>query len=355
MNPETKAQEGQTAETASRITALENALAELKASVATLNIERISTLKPVEKLREPLPSATGLLDQFYDMDSIQGVTLAKGIPEYAEADRNPVPALEDREYYYPNQDLDYWLSGLRDFLRVRGELRKVGAVLAADASVLEIGAASGRVMRHFAAHGEGQRLHCCDVNYNHVDWINRHLPEIFAFQNTSFPVLPIADNSYDLVTAFSVFTHIDELEGAWLMEINRILKPGGHAYITVQSERVWDILKNGSKPYDIEFQTVDGRKKTLTASGQFLYSHLKTNQHVLRDWVIDESLFAQPMPEPRVVFRFNTGVVYNTCTFHSVEFMRDNWGKVFDWVDFFPAASSFQDAVLLRKRRNPGS
>ena len=43
------------------------------------------------------------------------------------------------------------------------------------------------------------------------------------FQNTILPHLPIEDNSLSLVTAFSVFTHIDDLDLAWIAELRRIL------------------------------------------------------------------------------------------------------------------------------------
>lgn len=333
-----------------QVSALTHKEADLRHQLAGINIERISTLKPAHALSEPATSIAGFLHQLYDDDSVNGVELLESIESYAAKDTFPIPSLSDREHYYPNQDLDYWLSGLRDYLRVRQELKRLGKDLSAGSKVFELGAASARVTRHFAAQAPELNATCCDVNYNHVEWVSTHLPTVTAFQNTSFPILPIEDRSFDLVTAFSVFTHVDELEGAWLMELNRILKPGGYAYITVQTERVWDMLKDGEKPYDITFRGLDGREEVRQAGGIFLYHHLKSNNHILPVWNITPELFANPMPQHKVVFRFNNGVVYNTCTFHRLDFLQSQWGKIFEWVDFFPGASSFQDAVLLRKR-----
>ena len=39
-----------------------------------------------------------------------------------------------------------------------------------------------------------------------------------VFQNHSIPTLPLPDASIDLITAFSVFTHMEGMETAWLME-----------------------------------------------------------------------------------------------------------------------------------------
>lgn len=350
MNTNDEAVQAELKSLREQLSRLSQSEAELRYQLAGINIERISTLKPAHALSEPAPSIAEFLHQLYDDDSINGVELKNSIEGYAANDKYPIPALADREHYYPNQDLDYWLSGLRDYLRIRQELKKLGNDLSPGGKVFELGAASARVTRHFAAQAPDLKATCCDVNYNHVEWVSSHLPTVTAFQNTSFPLLPIEDRSFDLVTAFSVFTHVDELEGAWLMELNRILKPGGYAYITVQTERVWDILKDGEKPYNITFRGLEGQQEIRQAGGIFLYQHLKSNNHILPDWDITPELFAHPMPKPKVVFRFNNGVVYNTCTFHHLDFLKSQWGKIFEWVDFFPAASSFQDAVLLRKR-----
>ncbi|MEZ5881798.1 MAG: methyltransferase domain-containing protein [Nitratireductor sp.] len=51
------------------------------------------------------------------------------------------------------------------------------------------------------------------------------------------------DNYFDLVTAFSVFTHIDVFETAFVAEIRRILKPGGLACLTVLDNSTWTSLR----------------------------------------------------------------------------------------------------------------
>ena len=62
-------------------------------------------------------------------------------------------------------------------------------------------------------------------------------------QNHALPHLPIEDGSTALVYGFSVFTHIDEFETAWLAEIRRILRPGGVAYLTINSDDTWKSLE----------------------------------------------------------------------------------------------------------------
>lgn len=244
-------------------------------------------------------------------------------------DTLPLPALEDREYYHPGRELDYWLSGLRDYYRVRQELDNIGKPLQQDQCLFELGAASGRALRHFACQSDATlRLSCADLNANHVEWVSKYLPpDIAAFQTSALPHLPLEDHSQDVVTAFSVFTHIDEYETAWLMEIKRVLRPGGVAYLTYQSDRTWHSLHEG----------------------HFLYQHLKNNQSKLGGGEITPMIFEQPMPQEKVVFRFMDTNVYNTVVFHADSFIRARWGRLFSSIKIVPGAHEFQDVVLCVK------
>ncbi len=44
------------------------------------------------------------------------------------------------------------------------------------------------------------------------------------------------DGSFDLIWAVSVFTHLAETWSAWLLELHRVLKPGGILLATFMGE-----------------------------------------------------------------------------------------------------------------------
>src|SRR2546422_521375 len=47
------------------------------------------------------------------------------------------------------------------------------------------------------------------------------------------PPLPFADRQFAVVYALSVFTHLPEpLQNAWMQEIRRVVRPGGHVILT---------------------------------------------------------------------------------------------------------------------------
>ncbi len=308
-----------------RLEALEAALPRASA----INIAAVCSIRPGRPLVEPIGQVTALEQQDTTIDHFAGIEEPVDWRAAMQKDTWPVPALEDREHYFPGQDLDYWLSGLRDYKRMCQELEKVGSPLKKGDRIFDFGAASGRVLRHFLAqHPEPLELACADVNENHVAWVAQHLPQIEATQCHSIPSLPYEDNRFDLVSAFSVFTHMDEWETTWLAELRRILKPGGYAWLTVQTEQTWATLN----------------------PDHFLFQHLYNNRHILKEGTVNAEMFAAPMPKDKVVFTFSNNVVYNTCTFQSIEYCRRVWGRYFEVVDFLPRGSDFQDVFLLRKR-----
>ncbi len=95
-------------------------------------------------------------------------------------------------------------------------------------SVYELGCGTARLLRHFR-YINGVRLVGSDVNSQMIEWCQANLPEMEFYHNELTPPLTFAqDNSFDLILASSVFTHIPlETQELWLAEMQRILRPGG--------------------------------------------------------------------------------------------------------------------------------
>lgn len=98
---------------------------------------------------------------------------------------------------------------------------------------LDFGCGCGRVSRALlrlapsAPTAPGLRISGVDVDRPAVEWCRRHLPGSFTV-GSALPPLALPDNSFDLVYAVSVFTHLDEpRQDFWLAEIIRLLRPGG--------------------------------------------------------------------------------------------------------------------------------
>jgi ubiquinone/menaquinone biosynthesis C-methylase UbiE len=95
--------------------------------------------------------------------------------------------------------------------------------------VLDFGCGSGRLLRQFLDEARLAEFHGSDIDEEVVSWTRSHLcPPIANVRvNSGKPPLDYPDDHFDLVMALSVFTHIADGWSDWLLEIRRVLKPGG--------------------------------------------------------------------------------------------------------------------------------
>jgi SAM-dependent methyltransferase len=112
-----------------------------------------------------------------------------------------------------------------------------------DKRALDFGCGAGRVLRHFAAEAELGEFTGCDIDAASIDWAAAHLsPPFRFFRNQLEPPLELAEQSLDLVWAMSVFTHISDTWADWLLELRRLLAPGGMLIASFLGEGIWDAL-----------------------------------------------------------------------------------------------------------------
>jgi SAM-dependent methyltransferase len=103
------------------------------------------------------------------------------------------------------------------------------------AHVLDFGCGAGRVLRHLPeVVGETGALHGVDIDGPSIAWLQANTsPPLHATCCDEKPGLPYPDGQFDLVYAMSVFTHLVEHWAGWLLELRRVLKPGGVLLATV--------------------------------------------------------------------------------------------------------------------------
>lgn len=257
----------------------------------------------------------------------QDLLNGKCITEYAAKDKFPIPRPVDREGYSPNQDGNYWMSGLADYLKIAKIARKYQIDIR---RFFDFGCASGRVVRHFCAQSDIPEIWGSDINARHIRWLTEHLPNrVKPIFNHCVPSLPIEDNYFDVVSAFSVFTHIDTFETAWIAELRRILRPGGIAYLTVHNEDTWEILRR-------EIDNLENR---------LVQSVLKVDPNFADD-------VRKPLPDKRIVYRFQDYGPYRAQVFHSNNYLQKTWGRFMDIKEILPRRHVRQTVVVLQKPTN---
>lgn len=275
-------------------------------------------------IRRPLLENPGLPREFYPGPVNTGEHLQyynrPEVVELIQSDEMPIPATVDRENYYDDRHLEYWISGYVDWSKMKPFFSRSDG----RERYLDFGGSTGRVSRH-ATRDPRHEVWLCDINANWISWIDRHFNRpIHAFQNRIQPALPIEDRYFDLVSAYSVFTHLDQDEMAWLLELRRIVRPGGYLYLTVLDENVWDRLKD--------------------PAWAWLLSSISRGKN-------DEYL-AQRCKEPlneRVVLEYSDAEAYNINTFLPRTYLEKKWGPLFSQIQFFNDHHNYQTVVVLKK------
>lgn len=98
-----------------------------------------------------------------------------------------------------------------------------------DKRLLDFGCGAGRLLRQILDWAEIAEVHGSDLDEPMVTWARANLsPPVAGIELNGFdPPLAYEDDYFDVVTAFSVFTHLGTNWADWLLEVRRVLKPGG--------------------------------------------------------------------------------------------------------------------------------
>lgn len=306
----------------------------------------MATLPSIRKkssdLDNVLPPVKDMLTEdntMFHYTDIDGNQVAIDFRELAARDPHPIPMPVDREGYGTVEfSPRFWATGYSDWCNVKTAIDRFmpnqirpGEQL----RLLDFGCASGRVLRHvhtFA--GDTTDIWGCDFAPENVNWIKRYLPgDIKMFLNNANPHLPFTDGYFDVITAFSVFTHIDLFEDAWLLELRRITKPGGLLYLTTQNDAAWPLINE--RPASM--------KHMERANG------IDGNPHVSTE------LFANAMPQDRLVFRMSKDDNYNCNVWVTNEYIREQWSRYFDVHHIADNGhTNFQSPVIMSPKTDSG-
>lgn len=120
-----------------------------------------------------------------------------------------------------------------------------GLSITAATRVLDFGCGWGRMLRFFLNRVDAANLYGVDVREESVA-LARQLNPFSSFSKVeALPPTDFEDDSFDLVMAYSVFSHLNETASrAWIREMARILKPGGLAILTTQGRSFLDFVES---------------------------------------------------------------------------------------------------------------
>lgn len=232
-----------------------------------------------------------------------------------------VPPKELRYRYFDHSDELYLKSGVDEAARMRELLVECG--VQQDAKILDFGCASGRILAHLCAHYPN--VTGVDIDSRCVEWILAHLPRtIKAAPVTSFASLPLEDRSFNVIIARSVFTHIRDRALMTLMELHRILKPGGIALVSISDDFTWKQYRDGPSWFD------KGSYFDLIGLSPEV---MQSNENIPGDYFVH-------------------GVGYYSMIFYRRSYIQEVWGRFFDVLNITPLYPAYtpQSVVIMRKR-----
>ncbi|MEA2298293.1 MAG: hypothetical protein QOF77_1229 [Solirubrobacteraceae bacterium] len=122
--------------------------------------------------------------------------------------------------------------------RGREQWALIKSLLGADRDLtgrraLDFGCGVGRILRPAAEADPECELWGCDIDGPSIEWLRARCPTLELRRNGAWPPLDMPDGHFDLIWAFSVFTHLTDAWSAWILELHRLLKPGGRLIATV--------------------------------------------------------------------------------------------------------------------------
>jgi SAM-dependent methyltransferase len=146
----------------------------------------------------------------------------------------PIPGYWARLLVAGSADIPGFLElGRRGFDCIRETLERNGTPIGGLKDVLDFGCGCGRVIRFWNGFAD-TRICGTDINTYLVEACQRCVPFASISKNSMVAMLDYANQSFDLVYAFSVFTHLDiSAQTAWRDEFHRILRPRGILLLTL--------------------------------------------------------------------------------------------------------------------------
>jgi len=225
---------------------------------------------------------------------------------------------------------------------VADALRECGHPGLATSKVLDFGSGWGRISRVLLTQVAPERLFAADVDAQMTALVNVSLPGINAMTVPPAGPTVLDTGSMDVVTAFSVFSHLSsDAHKTWAKEFGRVVRPGGVAAITVLGEEFIDVIANA---------------KAAVASGE-ADDFSKTMAPVFPDIEATRAGFHAN----EIQFGATGGGGVRTSDYYgwaatSRAAVEKNWGAAgFDVVAWRPSGELFPQHLVILVKRGDGS
>lgn len=206
-----------------------------------------------------------------------------------------------------------------------------GQTLGEFGSILDFGCGCGRLLRWLAPALSATDCVGTDIRADSIAWCQQSLPG--RYQHTEMlPPLDLPDDSFDLVYAISVFSHLDRHANlAWLRELVRVCRPGG--LLLLSTHGPFSLFVIARSPAHQSLLNLEA------AQARTLLRRIHTEQF----------LFA-PRPADSSGSPDGVQALYDQA-FFTAEFVAAEWANYVEVLGHIPVVQGmFQDYFVLRAR-----
>jgi ubiquinone/menaquinone biosynthesis C-methylase UbiE len=239
----------------------------------------------------------------------------------------PIPP-QDLWLGYGKTREEYLTLGRYNVRKMKDILEASGFSLGQGSRVLDFGCASGIMMRWLSDFARAGEVWGVDIVGDLVVWCQQHLSPPFKFvTTTSYPHLPFEDRYFDLVYAGSVFTHISDLAEAWLLELKRIVRPGGRLYVTIHDNTT------------IRKWLTDDRPREKRHPAAIILESFKEQTHFTASDFAMLAINRAPGP----------GFAGQAQVFYDIDYLQQHWGHYLEIISIHPEVYGAQTAILMKK------
>ncbi|MEG4441140.1 class I SAM-dependent methyltransferase [Microcoleus sp. AT9_B5] len=136
-------------------------------------------------------------------------------------------------------------EGFNFYSEIKRYAATLGRPLTRDSHILDFGCGWGRMIRFFLKEVVADNLYGIDVDPAMIDiCVNTVRQGNFSVVKPE-PPTQFSNNSFEVVYAYSVFSHLSEpVHIKWVEEFSRILKPGGILIVTTQARRFIEFCRS---------------------------------------------------------------------------------------------------------------
>jgi len=194
---------------------------------------------------------------------------------------------------------------------IKSGLMKIDKDLGSFSNILDFGCGCGRTLIWLANNSEASNFYGTDIDADAISWGRNNLKFGSFSVNNPLPPLEYPSETFDLIYAISILTHLDEeYQFRWLSELKRITKPKGILILTIHGYHCW--------------KDIDEEAIAILKEAGILFVPVNAWQGIFPDCY--------------------------QLTFHTKEYVLERYAEYFDILDYTEKGmNNQQEMVILQK------